>query len=134
MNKILLSFIVLSGFININAQCTLEKGNLDFPFTINGVTVTGTGTGNYQNYAPSYNSCGVPMKANSVWIGQSSAATYVNTFSSGVNDMIYSIGGANQGEIITVTSNSGPVTITVLASSCPSNIIINGIKELPIKV
>jgi hypothetical protein len=126
MNKILLSFIVLLGFININAQCTLEKGNLDFPFTINGVTVTGTGTGNYQNYASSYNSCGVPMKANSVWIGQTSAATYVNTFSSGVNDMIYSIGGANQGEIINVTSNSGPVTITVLASSCPSNIIING--------
>lgn len=125
MNKIILSLIVLFSFINLNAQCTLEKGNSDFPFTINGVTVTGSGTGGYTSYSSAWTSCGVSTKANSVWIGQS-PSTYTNNFSAGVNDMIYNMTAADPGEVITITSNGGAVSITSLASTCTNAYTING--------
>lgn len=125
MNKILIwSLMILSSF-NLKAQCTLEKGNSDFPFTINGVTVTGSGTGGYTSYGGAYLNCGVSTKSNSVYIGQS-PSTYTNNFSAPVNDMIYNITAANQGEIVTITSNSGPVTITIISTTCPSSVAITG--------
>ncbi|MFD2552652.1 HYR domain-containing protein [Bizionia sediminis] len=124
MKKIILLFCLISSFYAF-AQCTLEKGYADFPFTIDGVTVTGTGTGGFTNYAYAYSYCGVNLKPNSVYIGQS-ASTYTNTFSAPVNDMIYNFAGANPGEIITVTVNSGTPTLTSFGGNCPQNTIITG--------
>ena len=124
MKKIILLFCLISSFYSF-AQCTLEKGNADFPFTIDGVTVTGTGTGGFTNYPSPYSYCGVNLKANSVYIGQS-ASTYTNTFSAPVNDMIYNYAGANPSEIITVTVDSGTPTLVSFGGNCPQNTIING--------
>ena len=104
MKKILFLILFLIGFISYS-QCVLEKGNLDFPFTINGVTVTGSGTGGYTTYGTAYTSCGAEnyTKANSVYIG-SSPSTFTNTFSSPVNDMIYNVTAAGAGEYLPLVS------------------------------
>jgi hypothetical protein len=54
-------------------------------------------------------------KDNSVWIGGSStAATFTNTFSQPVNDMVYNLQVRNDGEVMTITVNSGTVSITYI--------------------
>jgi hypothetical protein len=92
--------------------CNDEKGYYDFPFTENGITVTGSGTGTYTVYPPGWGSCGIFAKA--------------NTFSQPVNDMIYNITATDVGEIITITTDAGTPSITYTDGSCPSYFSISG--------
>lgn len=114
------------------AACDSEKGYYDFPFTENGITVTGSGTGSYTVYGPGWSSCGILAKANCVWIGANSGgpATFTNTFSAPVNNMIYNISASDfyQGvsEIITITTNGGTPTITYTDGTCPGSWSISG--------
>lgn len=108
--------------------CDNEKGYYDFPFTENGITVTGTGTGSYTVYAPGWGSCGIFAAANCVWIGAnfSGPATFTNTFSQPVNDMIYNITATDPNEVITITTDGGVPTITYTDGSCPASMPISG--------
>ena len=128
-NIIFLSFILLIGGLTNSygaATCVTEKGYNDFPFTQEGLTVTASGTGGYKNYpASSFTSCGVTTKINSVHIGQS-PSTFTNTFSTPVNDMVYNITAAGQGEVVTITTSSGTPTVTYENGDCPSDLIISG--------
>ncbi|RIJ46829.1 HYR domain-containing protein [Maribellus luteus] len=108
------------------SSCENEKGYSDFPFTIDGLTVTGSGTGTYTRYYGSYTDCGVSTKANSVYIGSSGPATFTNTFSTPVNDMVYNITAADNGEIVTITVDNGTPEIIIDECSCPENIQISG--------
>jgi hypothetical protein len=120
----LICFSIL-GIFNAYSQCTSEKGYADFPFTQNGLTVTASGTGGYTSYPGAWPSCGVETKAQSVWIGQT-ASTFTNTFSQPVNDMVYNITAADDGEAMTITVNSGTVSITYDYGTCPGSWIISG--------
>jgi len=127
-NIIFLSFILLIGGITNSygaATCVTEKGYNDFPFTQEGLTVTASGTGGYTIFAGSYTSCGVTTKPNSVYIGQS-PSTFTNTFSTPVNDMVYNITAANQGEVVTITTSSGTPTATYENGDCSSDVSISG--------
>ena len=121
----LLLIIVQGGWTNLYSQCLNEKGYDDFPFTANGMTVTGSGTGGFTVYNDSYDGCTIPIKARSVYIGQT-ASTFTNTFSLPVNDMVYNFGGANVGEIVTVTVNSGTPSISYIGGDCGSVVQIAG--------
>ena len=123
----LICFSIL-GISSAYSQCTSEKGAADFPFTQNGLTVTASGTGDYQIYTSSYSDgCGVDIKGGSVWIGQNYPASFTNTFSQPVNDMVYNVVGSNPGEIMTVTVNSGTPTITHDYGTCPGLIITGNV-------
>jgi hypothetical protein len=123
---LLICFPIL-GLSGAYCQCTSEKGYYDFPFTQNGLTVNASGTGGYTHYSyGSYTSCGVTTKDNSVWIGQFTAATFTNTFSQPVNDMVYNFIGADDGEVMTITVNSGTPTITYIEGTCPEAMTISG--------
>lgn len=109
--------------------CDNEKGYYDFPFTENGITVTGSGTGSYTVYAPGWGSCAIFAAANCVWIGSGGPGTFTNTFTSPVNDMIYNITAMDMddgGEIITITTNAGTPSITYTDGTCPSDVSIIG--------
>jgi len=106
--------------------CDNEKGYYDFPFTENGITVTGSGTGTYTVYQPGWGSCGIFAAANCVWIGTDGPATYTNTFSSPVNNMIYNMTATDIGEVITITTDAGTPSITYTDGTCPSWFNISG--------
>jgi hypothetical protein len=127
MKNLILLFLLLffGGYASIYGQCVNEKGYYDFPFTENGLTVTASGTGGYTYYGSSYTSCGVTTKENEVYIG-SSASTFTNTFSTPVNDMVYNMTAAGDGEVVTITVNSGTPSITYIAGNCPEAMIISG--------
>jgi len=108
------------------AACDNEKGYYDYPFTQNGITVTGSGSGSYTVFDPSWYACAITNKPGSVWIGLSGPATFVNTFSEPVNDMIYNLTGANPGEGITITTDGGTPTITYTDGTCPEAYSISG--------
>ncbi len=108
------------------AACDNEKGTFDFPFTQNGITVTGSGTGSFINYAPGWASCGIACKPDCIWIGYLGAGTYTNTFSSPVNNMLYNFTGTDAGEIITITTDAGTPSITYTDGTCPENFTISG--------
>jgi hypothetical protein len=108
------------------AACDNEKGYYDFPFTENGITVTGTGTGSFTVYAPGWGSCGIFAAANCVWIGNGGPATFTNTFTEPVNNMIYNITAMDATEIITITTDAGTPSITYSDGTCPEAISITG--------
>lgn len=122
MRKILLSLLVLLSWQHIFAQCTSEKGTADFPFTQNGLTVTVSG--NYGNFPGTYTSCGVTVKPNCFLL--SGATTVTNTFSSGVNDMVYNIVGVDYNETFTITVNNGTPALSLIGGNCSSNFSISG--------
>jgi len=127
---LLICFSIL-GISSAYSQCTSEKGYADFPFTQNGLTVTASGTGSYQNFTSPYVSCGVNTKPNSVYIGGGGPGSFTNTFSQPVNDMVYNITGSDHvaegaGEVMTVTVNSGTASITYDYGTCPEKMIITG--------
>jgi len=122
---LLLLLLCIGGFLNLYGQCTNEKGYNDFPFTQNGLTVSASGTGGYTIYAGSYTSCGITTKSNEVYIGQT-ASTFTNTFSTAVNDMVYNMTAAGEGEVVTITVSSGTPTVTYIAGDCPEAMIISG--------
>jgi hypothetical protein len=125
-NSILLFLLLfIGGYARIYGQCVNEKGYDDFPVTQGGLTVTGTGTGGFTVYNDSYTGCTLPIKARSVYIGQT-ASTFTNTFSIPVNDMVYNFGGANVGEIVTVTVNTGTPSVTYIGGDCGSVVQISG--------
>jgi hypothetical protein len=124
-NSILLFLLLfIGGYSNVYGQCTNEKGYDDFPFTQDGITVTGSGTGGYTYYNDPYTGCTLPIKGRSVYIGQS-ASTYTNTFTTPVNDMVYNFGGANVGEIVTVTVNAGTPSISYVGGDCASVVVLS---------
>lgn len=106
--------------------CDNEKGTYDFPFTENGITVDGSGTGSYVNYEPGWPSCDLFCKANCMWIGFGGPGTYTNTFSTPVNDMIYKLTGTDPYEVMTITTNNGTASITYVDGSCPQSWTIAG--------
>ena len=116
------------GFVDETGDGS-EKGFDDFPFTFNGITVDKVLTGNATVYPSAYVSCNTTTKARSIYIGQSSAATFKTTFTKPVNNLQYRITGANVGEIITVTTSHGTPIITVVENcntSVNSNVITFG--------
>ena len=121
----LLVILFIGGYAKLYSQCTNEKGYYDFPFTQSGITVTGSGTGGYTYYTSAYDGCTIPLKGNSVYIG-ASASTYTNTFTTAVNDMVYNFGGANVGEIVTVTVNAGTPSVSYTGGDCGSVVQIAG--------
>lgn len=108
------------------AACDNEKGYYDFPFTEDGITVTGTGTGTYTVYNAGWGSCGIFAGANCVWIGYGGPATFTNTFSSPVNNMTYNVTAMDAGEQITITTDAGTPSITYSDGTCPEAISIAG--------
>jgi hypothetical protein len=108
------------------AACNNEKGTYDFPFTLNGITVTGSGTGTFINYAPGFTSCGISCKPDCIWIGYLGPGTYTNTFSAPVNNMLYNLTGTDEGEIITISTNAGTASITYVDGTCPELFDITG--------
>lgn len=111
---------------SILAACLDEKGTFDFPFTIGGLTVTLSGTGSLTNYAPGWPSCDLFCKANCMWLGSEGPGTMTNTFSLPVNDVVYTFTGADVGEIITITTNAGTVSLTYTDGSCPAYVSFAG--------
>lgn len=114
------------GTESVLAACDSEKGTFDFPFTENGITVTGSGTGSFINYEPGWPSCDINCKPNCIWIGYGGPGTYTNTFSQPVNNMLYNLTGTDVGEIITITTNAGTLSITYTDGTCPSYWNISG--------
>ena len=108
------------------AACDSEKGYYDFPFTEDGITVTGSGTGSYTVYAQGWGSCYVSAAPNCIWIGNAGPATFTNTFSSPVNDMIYNITAMDAGEIVTITVDAGTPSITYTDGTCPTAVTVVG--------
>lgn len=93
-----------------------EKGYTDFPFTLNGITVSLTTSGSTTSYGASWSDCGgtVLTKAGSIWIGAAgSPGSITNTFSSPANNITYNITAANNGEVITVTTSDGTPSVSV---------------------
>ncbi|OWY20495.1 T9SS C-terminal target domain-containing protein [Sphingobacteriales bacterium UPWRP_1] len=115
---------VLALFVNtlyVRAQCTTSVVP---PTTVNGVNVTGGGTGSIQTFPTAFTSCGtVTTPANSVWLGPGGAFNYTFTFSQPVNNVVVVITGtgANVNETFTITTSAGTPTLTAL-SSCFSTI------------
>jgi len=108
------------------AACASEKGTFGFPFTENGITVNGSGTGSFINYADGFTSCGIACKPDCMWIGLGGPGTYTNTFSQPVNNMIYNMTGTDNGEIITITTNAGTLSISYIDGECPNLWNISG--------
>lgn len=106
--------------------CLSEKGFNDFPFTENGITVTSAGTGFYVLYFQIETWCGVSTKLDAVWIGLNQASTFTNTFSSPVNDLVYNLSAINNDEVITITTDGGAPSISILETTCPSEFNITG--------
>jgi len=113
-----------------SAQATavdpFEKGSGDFPFTLNGITVSLTTSGGVGTYGTAWNSCGVSTKVGSIWIGSGTSGSITNTFSAPVNNIIYNITASNAGEIFTVTTSDGTPSISVSAG-CYFNVTGNTI-------
>ncbi|MCE4565266.1 hypothetical protein INQ51_13195 [Maribellus sp. CM-23] len=113
-----------------SAQATavdpLEKGASDFPFTLNGITVSLTTSGSVSAYSTAWNSCGVTTKVASIWIGSGSSGSITNTFSAPVNNIVYNITASNAGEVFTVTTSDGTPSISV-ANGCSYNVVGNTI-------
>ncbi len=101
-----------------------EKGYSDFPFTLNGITVSLTPSGSVSTYSTAWNSCGVTTKAASIWIGFSTSGSITNTFSVPVNNIIYNITASNAGEAFTVTTSDGTPSISV-TNGCSYNVVDN---------
>lgn len=106
--------------------CDNEKGTFDYPFTEFGLTVTGTGTGSFVNYAPGFTSCGITCKPNCVWIGLDAPGTFTNTFSQPVNNMVYNLTGTDAGEVFTIIANAGITSISYVDGTCPEFFQIAG--------
>ncbi len=113
-----------------SAQATavdpFEKGYSDFPFTLNGTTVSLTTSGSITNYSFSWSSCGVFTKNGAIWIGYGSPGSIKNTFSEPVNNITYNITASNAGEVITITTSDGTPSISV-SSGCSYNVTGNTI-------
>ncbi|MFV0593380.1 MAG: hypothetical protein ACK5M7_18550 [Draconibacterium sp.] len=113
-----------------SAQATtadpLEKGYNDFPFTINGTTVSLTTAGGVSFYSVAWTSCGVTTKVASIWISSGTSGSITNTFSAPVNNITYNITASNAGEVFTVTTSDGTPSISV-SDGCSYNIVGNTI-------
>ncbi|OWY24927.1 hypothetical protein C7N43_21670, partial [Sphingobacteriales bacterium UPWRP_1] len=110
------------------AQCTAVVP----PATVNGVNVTGSGTGSIQTFLTAFTSCGsVTTPANSIWLGPSGAFSYTFTFSQPVNNVVVAITGTggNINETFTITTSAGTPSLTAISScfsSIASNVITSG--------
>lgn len=110
----IIGWMVIS--IGVSAQTfQYEKGYADFPFTHHQITVTAYGSGSYVAYDNAWSSCAVATKAGSIWLGAFGPATYTNTFSQAVNDMVYNINAADSTEAFSFSTNRGNVQITILS-------------------
>jgi len=129
MKKILILLLttLVFGLTKISAQtCSSEKGNNDFPFTSNGITVEKVLTGTFATYKSEFPSCGIIIKANSIWSGQSGATIFQNSFSIALNDVMYNLAGSNNTEAFTVTVSNGTPSISTVVSDCSSAWSISG--------
>lgn len=104
----------------------LEKGYSDFPFTLNGTTVSLSTSGGVSSYSTAWNSCGVSTKVASIWISAGIPGSITNTFSAPVNNIIYNITASNGGEVFTITTSDGTPSISV-TDGCSYNIVGNTI-------
>lgn len=124
---LLLLTTLVFGYTKMNAQtCTSEKGYNDFPFTSNGITIDKVLTGNFATYKCEFPSCGIIVKANSIWSGQSGATTFQNNFSIALNDVMYNLAGSNNSEAFSITVSNGTPSISAVSSDCSSAWSISG--------
>ncbi|WP_288073292.1 T9SS type B sorting domain-containing protein [Hydrotalea sp.] len=122
----MMSFMGMVVFFSAGAQSfQFEKGFADFPFTYNNITVTSFGSGSFVDYGAAWSSCGVAIKPGSIWLGAYGPASFTNTFSQGVNDMVYNINAADTTETFTFSVNRGNVQISIL-SGCADKWTIAG--------
>ncbi|WP_068242740.1 T9SS type B sorting domain-containing protein [Hydrotalea flava] len=122
----MMSFMGMVIFFSAGAQSfQFEKGFADFPFTYNNIAVTSFGSGSFVDYGAAWSSCGVATKPGSIWLGAYGPASFTNTFSQGVNDMVYNINAADTTETFTFSVNRGNVQISIL-SGCADKWTIAG--------
>jgi hypothetical protein len=125
-----LSVIVLAvlafGLPVLQAQvtCDVELGYNDFPYTDGAQTIGLSTTGSGMSYPFSYFDCGITTKANSIYVG-AGVGTFTNTFSVPVNTIVYRFTAADNGEVITVTTDPpGTVSIAYIDGNCPELVTI----------
>lgn len=109
-------FMVLTNRKALAQSC----GNpVNAPVTLNGISVTGAGTGSVSTYPNPITSCiNANTPANAIYIGQNGAFTYTYTFSQAVNDVVIVINatGNTFDEFFTITTN-GPGTPNVTSGN-----------------
>ena len=94
------------------------------PTTINGIIVTGYGTGSVSTYH-GYTSCGISTPNNSLYLGQTGAFSYTYNFSSPVDNLNFIINAADHNENFIFTIGSNVNAIITKNSGC-STIIVAG--------
>ncbi len=112
--KLLLSlFFSLILILQINAQ--LCGNAVNAPATINGVNVTGSGTGSVDVFPSAFSSCSpaITTPSNSLWLGSTGSFSYTYNFSAPVNNLIFIITATGTGsdENFIITTNVGVPTI-----------------------
>ncbi|MCC7031150.1 MAG: SprB repeat-containing protein, partial [Chitinophagaceae bacterium] len=115
----LLPILFLMNAFAINSQAQTCGNPVNAPVTLNGISVTGAGTGSVSTYPNPITSCvNANTPANSVYIGQSGAFTYTYTFSQPINDLVIVINatGNTLDEFFTITTN-GPGTPNVTSGN-----------------
>ncbi len=132
-NTFFLTVILIVAISGI-AQDALAQtcGNsVNAPTTINGITITGAGTGS-TTYPTAYTSCGnITTPANSLHLGASGFFDYTYTFSQPVNDFVFVITATGQfnNEIFTITTNAGGTPVITGSNLCFSTITGNVISS-----
>lgn len=102
--------------------------SVNAPATINGITITGAGTGSVQTYVSSYTSCGnITTPTNSLHLGSAGSFSYTYTFSQPVNDFVFIINATGQfnNEVFTFTTNGGGIPVITGTSLCFTTITGN---------
>lgn len=123
--RVILAIIITCIWQQALAQTCGNSVNA--PATINGITITGAGTG-FTVYGPTFTSCGnVTTPANSLHLGASGSFSYTYTFSQPVNDFVFVINatGHQQNEIFTFTTNGGGTPVITSSNMCFTSIAGN---------
>jgi hypothetical protein len=118
--------VLAFGLPVLQAQvtCDVELGYNDFPYTDGAQTIGLSTTGSGMSYSSSYFDCGITTKANSIYVG-AGVGTFTNTFSVPVNTIVYRFTAADNGEVITVTTDPpGTVSIAYIDGNCPELVTI----------
>lgn len=116
---------------NIHCQCITS---VNAPTTINGINVTGTGTG-FSIFTSPFSACGgtINLPSNSLHLGLSGAFSYTYTFSSPVNNLtLVTVGTGHVGtpasnENFIFTTNGGGTPTLNLGTNCFTSVAGNQI-------
>lgn len=131
MNTNFLSlYLILFTICNsLTAQVCANAVNA--PTTINGVSITGSGSGSVSTYPSAFTSCITPVTtpANSLYLGSAGTFSYTYTFSTPVNNLVIAITATGQmsDENFIITTNGAGTPIINDLQSCFTSIVGNQI-------